>query len=300
MREHRKDCELTLADGRTVRTPIVEVKNLNSFRSLAGAIRYEIEHQPRRWLETGETHGPGMKSTRGWDDEHETTFLQRSKEDALDYRYFPEPDLPAVEIDAKWMGELRARMPESPLERLRRYHAELARPVRDAQALAFDIASAELYDAALARCAELDIPQPDAASIGANLILQCLARLAGERGTTIEALGMNPVTLAEIVALRHAGQISANGSEKLAELALAERTPVRAIAERERLIQVSDAGQLEAWCAEVIAEHAAIAEQVRAGKGAAIGRLIGEVMKKSGGSADAKAVREILMRRLDA
>lgn len=294
------NCELTLADGRSVRTPIVEVKNLNSFRSLAGAIRYEIEHQPRRWLETGETHGPGMKSTRGWDDEQSLTFLQRSKEDALDYRYFPEPDLPAVEIDAKWMSELRARVPESPLARLRRYVAELARPVRDAQALAFDIASAELYDSALVRCAELGVPRGEAASAGANLILQCLSRLAGERGTSIEALGMRSDILAEIIALRYAGDISANGSEKLVELALAEASPVRTIAERERLIQVSDAGQLEAWCDEVIAEHAAIAEQVRAGKGAAIGRLIGEVMKKSGGSADAKAVREILMKRLGA
>ena len=126
-----------------------------------------------------------------------------------------------------------------------------------------------------------------------------LARLASERGTTIESLGLSPETLASIVGLRAAGDISANGAEKLVGPCLDEAgADPRAIAEREGLIQVSDTGQLEAWCDEVIAEQAAIVQQIRDGKGAAIGRLIGEVMKKSSGAADAKGVREILMRKI--
>ena len=291
------NCKLKLKDGREVLTPIVEVKNLNSFRSLVGAIRHEINQQPKRWLETGDEFGPGMKSTRGWDDEKEITVLQRSKEDALDYRYFPEPDLPAVSIDDKWMADLRARMPELPLRRMRRYRDELGRSDRDAQALAFDPAAGDLFDEALTGCASIGIDLRDAAGVAGNLIVQCLARLASERGAAFDALGLSGTTLAKIVALRLAGDISANGAEKLVELALTGGDP-RELAQREGLIQVSDTAQLETWCNEVIAEHDAIVQQIREGKGAAIGRLIGEVMKKSGGAADAKAVREILLRKI--
>ena len=293
------NCKLTLADGREIVTPIVEVKNLNSFRSLVGAIRYEIKEQPGRWLETGDEFGPGMKSTRGWDDEKEITVLQRSKEDALDYRYFPEPDLPAVVIDDKWMSDLKARLPEGPVRRMRRYRDELGRSDRDAQALAFDRAAADLFDEALAGCASIGIDVRDAAGVAGNLIVQCLARLASERGAAFDALGLSGMTLAKIVALRLAGDISANGAEKLVELALTGGDP-RELAQREGLIQVSDTAQLEAWCDEVIAEHGAIVQQIREGKAAAIGRLIGEVMKKSDGAADAKGVREILLRKIGA
>ena len=141
--------------------------------------------------------------------------------------------------------------------------------------------------------------QTDAAGVAGNLIVQCLARLASERGTGFDALGLSGTTLAKIVALRLAGDISANGAEKLVELALTGGDP-RELAQREGLIQVSDTGQLKAWCDEVIAEHGPIVQQIREGKAAAVGRLIGEVMKKSGGAADAKAVREILLRRIGA
>ena len=292
------NCKLKLKDGREVTTPIVEVKNLNSFRSLVGAIRYELKEQPKRWLETGEEFGPGMKSTRGWDDEKEITLLQRSKEDALDYRYFPEPDLPAVVVDDKWMSDLRARMPELPLRRMRRYRDELGRPDRDAQALAFERASADLFDEALKACSSIGIDLHDAAAVAGNLIVQCLARVASERSVEVGALGLSGTTLAKVVAMRQAGEISANGSEKLVELCLDDRSDPRETAKRAGLIQVSDTGQLEAWCDEVIAQHSEIAQQIREGKGAAIGRLIGEVMKKSSGAADAKGVREILMRKI--
>lgn len=288
------NCKLTLTDGREILTPIVEVKNLNSFRSLLGAIRAEIAEQPTRWLETGETHGPGAKTTRGWDDEKEVTFLQRSKEDALDYRYFPEPDLPAVVLDERYLTDLRSRLPELPLERMRRYTDDLGRSPRDAQALAFDRDNADLFDGALLACQSIRIDPRDAAPVAANLILQALARIGTQRGVPLSELPITGIALAKIVALRLASEISANSAETLVELALAGGDP-REIARANGLIQVSDSAQLAAWCDQTIAEFPEIVAQIRAGKAPAIGRLIGEVMKKSAGAADAKAVREILL-----
>jgi aspartyl-tRNA(Asn)/glutamyl-tRNA(Gln) amidotransferase subunit B len=292
------NCRLTLDDGSAVFTPIAEIKNLNSFRALLGAVRYEIGVQPARWAQTGEIHGPGMKSTRGWDDSREETFLQRSKEDALDYRYFPDPDLLPVVTSERRRAEVAASVPELPAARAGRYRDRLGRPDREAQTLAFDRASAELFDGAVALAAGRGVAAPEAAGLASNLILQCLARVAGERGTAIGALGMTPESLAGVVELRHAGSIGAGAAERLAEILLHEPGDARAIAEREGLLQVSDAAALGAWADEAIAELPAIAEQVRAGKLQAIGRLIGEVMKRSGGQADAKAVREILLTRL--
>lgn len=292
------NCRLTLEDGSVVLTPIAEVKNLNSFRALLGAVRYEICAQPARWAETGETHGPSMKSTRGWDDAREETFLQRSKEDALDYRYFPDPDLLPVVVGERRRAEIAAAVPELPGARAKRYRDTLGRPDREAQTLAFDRASAELFDGAIDHASRRGMDFREAAAIAANLILQCLARVAGERGVAVGALGMTPEPLAGVIALRHSGAIGANASERLTEILLSEPGDPRALAEREGLLQVSDTAALEAWSDEAIAELPAIAEQVRAGKQQAVGRLIGEVMKRSGGQADAKAVREILLRRL--
>ncbi|MEX2219975.1 MAG: Asp-tRNA(Asn)/Glu-tRNA(Gln) amidotransferase subunit GatB, partial [Phycisphaerales bacterium] len=108
------NCELTLDDGRTVRTPIVEVKNLNSFKSLRGAIEFEAQDQPRRWAQTRREQTPGTKTTRGWDDARAVTVPQREKEEAHDYRYFPDPDLLPVMINESWREPVRARHPHLP------------------------------------------------------------------------------------------------------------------------------------------------------------------------------------------
>ncbi|MFM7050699.1 MAG: Asp-tRNA(Asn)/Glu-tRNA(Gln) amidotransferase subunit GatB, partial [Planctomycetota bacterium] len=112
---------LELEDGTVVKTPVVEVKNLNSFRAVKGAIEHEAVRQVEEWRATGRTMGRGMKSTRGWDDVALKTVLQREKEDAHDYRYFPEPDLVPVEVDEAWLAEVRSRLPELPLARRARY-----------------------------------------------------------------------------------------------------------------------------------------------------------------------------------
>src|SRR5690606_16517046 len=108
-------------DGHEYATPIVEVKNLNSFKALKGAIEYEAKRQVEQWRKTGEALTVGNKSTRGWDDVRSITVLQREKEEAHDYRYFPDPDLLPVEIDAAWRERIAAEVPELPAQRRQRY-----------------------------------------------------------------------------------------------------------------------------------------------------------------------------------
>ncbi|GAB5497357.1 MAG: Asp-tRNA(Asn)/Glu-tRNA(Gln) amidotransferase subunit GatB [Phycisphaerales bacterium] len=290
--------ELTLKDGSVIATPIVEVKNLNSFRSLAGAIAYEIKQQPKRWADSGETHGQGMKSTRGWDDDKEITVLQRSKEDALDYRYFPEPDLAPVVLDQKWLSDILARMPELPLAKMMRYVKEQGLSERDAQQIAESRAASALFDGARTIAADLGVPAADADRHASILIIRSVTKTANDLGKSIGDLDLETARLAELVKLRHEDTVSAQSADAIVAAMIGSEESARAIAERHGLVQISDTGQLETWCDEVIAELPEMVEQIRAGKTAAIGRLIGEVKKKSGGSADAKLVRDILFAKI--
>lgn len=290
--------ELTLKTGEVVRTPVVEVKNLNSFRSLMGAIEHEIKQQPKRWVETGETHGPGMKSTRGWDDVKEITVLQRAKEDALDYRYFPEPDLAPVVLDEKWLSDIRARLPELPLAKMKRYASEQSLSERDAQQIAESRAASALFDHARKDAAQSGVPQADADRHASILIIRSVTKAANELGRSMGELGLDAARLAELVKLRHEDAVSAQSADAIVREMVESDDAPGTIAERLGLVQVSDTGQLEAWCDEVIAEQPEMVEQIKGGKQAAIGRLIGEVKKKSGGAADAKIVREMLLAKL--
>ena len=129
---------IELADGTEVKTPIVEVKNLNSFKALRGAIEFETEAQVTRWREDGKVMGPGAKSTRGWDDVKCVTVLQREKEDAHDYRYFPDPDLVPVVVDDAWLARVQAEVPELPLARRARYVGVYGLEEKDAASLVED------------------------------------------------------------------------------------------------------------------------------------------------------------------
>lgn len=323
------NCELVLAGGRLVKTPITEVKNLNSFRAVAGAIEYELGEQPGRWRADGRELGPGTKTTRGWDDNKGVTIIQREKEDAHDYRYFPDPDLPTLCITDEWRAEIEARLPELPLERLRRWKSVMGLQAEEGMVLIEDRADAEFFDRAVDLVvggsvdgerdgdeAKIEkktakkkkktenlpnISRESAAKAVSNVVLQHLARLANERGTTVSRIGLDAAQVASIARLREMDDISAANAgklvEKLTEDGYAGRDPA-GVAEYEGWLIVRDAGAMEAWVDEVIAEHGAMVEEIRGGKQQAVGRLIGEVMKKSGGSADAKAVREMLLERI--
>ncbi len=135
--------------GQQFKTPIVEVKNLNSFRALENSIEYEIGRQLDRFLETGETMEMGNKSTRGWDDAKEVTVLQREKEEAHDYRYFPDPDLVPVRVNEQWLNEIKSRLCELPSKKRLRYVKDYGLSDYDAGVLTNDRTVADFFEEAV-------------------------------------------------------------------------------------------------------------------------------------------------------
>ncbi|GJQ28958.1 MAG: aspartyl/glutamyl-tRNA(Asn/Gln) amidotransferase subunit B [Phycisphaerae bacterium] len=299
------NCELTLDDGRTVRTPIVEVKNLNSFKAVRGAIEHEAREQPRRWMDDGRVMGPGTKTTRGWDDARAVTFIQRGKEDAHDYRYFPDPDLPPLTIDDAWREKVAARLGELPLDRLRRYVTRSGLPTKEAFALIEERDTCLFYEAVAAGLIALGMEEGRAGKVAANWVLGACAARANERGAQPHEVGIKPTTLAALGKLREDGRLNNQGTEtlfaRLCDAPTQAAPATDALAAVEHLagelgvLVVRDDAAMAAWVREVLDANPKVVEDVRGGKAAAVGRLVGEVMKRAGGKADAKAVREALL-----
>ncbi len=292
------NCLLTLSDGREVATPIVEVKNINSFRSVRGAIEFEAREQPGRFLTDGREMGPGAKTTRGWDDVKQITFVQREKEDAHDYRYFPDPDLLPVTVSDEWREEVRSRLPELPHVRAKRYRAEFGLSAKEAAALIEEPEVCRFYEQVISETGAAGVARDRAGKLAANFVLQSGFKRANERGVLVHELGITPGQVAGIASLRDQGLINSNAADALFEALCESDEDARAAAERLKLLQVRDDGALAAWCDQAIAANAPAAADVRAGKMQAVGRLVGEVMKLSAGNADAKSVREMLTAKL--
>jgi aspartyl-tRNA(Asn)/glutamyl-tRNA(Gln) amidotransferase subunit B len=220
------------------------------------------------------------------------TVLQREKEDAHDYRYFPDPDLVEVEVDEAWLARVRARMRELPASRRVRY---LAAGVgeKDLRQLMDQPALCEFFDACVAAAGGAKATQAVA-----KPVLNALARRANETGSDIERLGIAPAQVAAIVALREAGEVSAQSADLLLARCCESSEQPKVIAEREGLLVKRDEGQLMAWVDAAIAANSQAAADVRSGKLAAIGRIVGAVVKQAGGSVDGKAAQEAILRRL--
>ena len=293
---------LELENGEVVKTPIVEVKNLNSFRAVRGAIEFETKRQVDEWRETGRTMGRGMKSTRGWDDVNLRTLLQREKEDAHDYRYFPEPDLVPVEVSDAWLAEVQARVPELPLARRARYIAAYGLSEIDALNLVSERDTCFFFEAcvASAQAAGAFKSEKDAGYAAGKLLLNIGAKHANERGAGVHAIGISAAQVAGILALREEGAVGPQSVDALFGALCESGEDAKAAAERLGLIVVRDEGQLNAWVDAAIAANEAAANDVRAGKMAAIGRIVGAVMKLAGGKADAKTVNDAIKSRLGA
>ena len=284
--------EMELEDGRIVKTPIVEVKNLNSFRAVRGAIEHEYERQEKAWRETGLEMGPGAKSTRGWDDDKLVTVLQREKEDAHDYRYFPDPDLVPVIVDDAWLEEVASRLPELPAARRERFVSEFGLREKDAVVLVEERGFTEFFEDSVAASDGAD------PTVVAKLLLNQCAKRANESGCGVHQLGITPEQIAGIIRLRADNEIGAQSIDPLLGALCDTDEATRDVAEREGMLVIVDDSQLDAWCDEAIEAHAQAADDVRNGKMAAIGRLLGHVMKLSGGSVDAKAVQSRLREKL--
>ena len=263
----------------------VEIKNLNSVRSLERALRYEEQRQ-RMALDAGQTL---VQETRHFDEEKATTLTLRSKEEAFDYRYFPEPDLPPLEPDDAWVSSLKTSLPELPAARRDRYLAE-GLTQDQARILAGSAVSAALFEEAVGLGA-------DAPSV-AKWITQDVAGLLNATGVDLPDTKLTAGHVADLVRLVGDGTVSATGAKQALEDAIATGDDVAAIVERRGLTQVQDPSALRAWVDEAIAENPGPVEQYRGGKEGALNAVFGQVMKKSGGSADPKAVRELLLQRL--
>jgi aspartyl-tRNA(Asn)/glutamyl-tRNA(Gln) amidotransferase subunit B len=264
----------------------VEIKNMNSIRSLERALVFEIARQTKA-LENGEAL---VQETRHWDEDAGTTTSMRSKEEAFDYRYFPEPDIPALEPSAEWVEEIRATLPELPAARRARYVEAFGLKPEVARVLVADRASCQLFEATVDLGAD-----PTAA---ANWITQDYAGLLNRAGIDAIDTKITPQHLNELLDLLAGDTISGQGAKQALEEAFDTGDPIADIVERRRLTQVSDTDALGAIADEVLAENADAVGQFRGGKEGVIGFLVGQVMKKSGGSANPKLAQELLRERL--
>jgi len=279
--------------GQEYKTPIVEIKNLNSFRVLERSIEYEVGRQIEQFLETGDVMQMGNKSTRGWDEGKEVTVLQREKEEAHDYRYFPEPDLVPVEMTEQWLEEIKSRLCELPVNKQMRYVSEYQLSDYDAGVLTSERATGEFFDEVVKAGGE-----PKRVC---NLLTQVGLKLANEKGCSAAELGIKPDDLAKLAKMVEDGETSATASSTIFEEMVKTDKEPRTIAEELDLIQKSDAGELEDIVEQVLAENAKAVEDVKSGgkkNKKAMSFLLGQVMQKTRGQANPKVVSEILGKKL--
>jgi aspartyl-tRNA(Asn)/glutamyl-tRNA(Gln) amidotransferase subunit B len=263
-----------------------EVKNLNSFRFLERALEYEIERQ----VEVVERGGHVVQETRLWDSTASETVSMRSKEEAHDYRYFPEPDLPPVAVDAETVASIARDMPELPQARRRRLVAAMGLPDYDAALLTASRASADFFEATVAAGAP-----PKSAS---NWMMGELARALNESGKPIADSPVSPERLAGLIALVEEGRISGAMAKSVFEKMFKSSQSASEIVAAEGLSQINDDSQIAERITAVLAANDDAVAQYRAGKSAAFGFLVGQVMKATGGKANPKRVNELLKQML--
>ncbi len=264
----------------------VELKNLNSFKHVEQAIAYEIERQSGL-LEQG---GAIQQETRHWDERTGRSRPSRGKEDADDYRYFPDPDLAPLRIDPERIAGIRASLPELPHQKRQRYQQELGLPPGDAQLLAEDRGVAELFEATVAL-------HPKAREVS-NWIQRSVLQHLGETGRSSDELALTPEQLAALLGLLDAGRLTAaSAREVFTELVERGGDPAE-IMQARGLEALSDLGELEAIASDVIAAHPEQLEQYRGGETKLLHFFIGQVMKRTRGKASPDAVRGIMERLL--
>jgi aspartyl-tRNA(Asn)/glutamyl-tRNA(Gln) amidotransferase subunit B len=268
----------------------VEIKNLNSFRFVAAAIDHEIARQVEAY-ESGDPSRYPVQETRLYDNVQGVTRTMRSKENAHDYRYFAEPDLPPVDVDAAFLERQRSFVPELPAARRARYTTELGISPYDAGVLASERAIADWFEAA----ARVSSRPKEAANWISNEILRAFSD--PELDTrSIDELRIRPNDLAELIELVEKGTIHNNAGRKVIREMIKTGERAKAVVARLGLEQVEDGGAIEGWCRAALAGKDKIVADVRAGKEQALNALLGPVMKASGGKANPQVVRETLLR----
>jgi len=272
--------------GRTELGTKVEIKNMNSIRSVERALRYEIERQAEA-LERGEAV---VQETRHWDENAGKTHPLRSKEEAFDYRYFPEPDLPPVAPDEEWIEKIRSSLPELPAARRRRFAEAYGLEPDTARIVGGSAEWAGFFEEAVTL-------RGDARTV-ANWLAGDVAALLREHGMGLGDSKLEPHHLADTSALIAAGTISTAAAKQVLADAVESGTAAEAIVKAKGLAQISDESALGAIADHVIAENPGPVEQFRGGKENVIGFLVGQMMKKSKGAANPQEAQRLLRERL--
>lgn len=267
----------------------VEVKNLNSIRNVKKAIEFEIQRIITA-LENGETI---QQQTRSFNADNDTTFAIRDKEEANDYRYFPDPDLPAIQLTTAYIDAIKASLPVLPQQRIQDYQVSYQLSAYDAGQLCEEKWMGDYFEAV--------IQQTQQFKMVANWLLGPVKQLLNEKQCSIDQLGLSPTSLAAMIELIAQGQLNFSlAASKLLPALLHATIPVIELAEQLNLIQVNDADDLAVWVNEVIAAMPDKVLEYQKGKKGLIGLFVGEVKKKSKGKADPKLVTSLLEQKLNA
>jgi aspartyl-tRNA(Asn)/glutamyl-tRNA(Gln) amidotransferase subunit B len=268
----------------------VEIKNLNSLRAMVHATEYEIARQAKI-LASG---GTVEQETMGWDEVRNTTYTQRSKEEAHDYRYFPEPDLPRLQVARAWVDELRARLPELPDEKSARLTNESGLSAYDASVITAERQVATYYDRAVDAGRARGV---DAKAI-ANWVTGELFRLMKETNAEIGAVKIAPAQIPDLIALVNAGTISNTIAKAVFEEMYKTGKNAPAIVAEKGLAQISDRAALEAIVEKVLAENPKQVAEYRSGKEPIAKFLVGQVMKATQGQAHPGLANELVTQKL--
>jgi len=267
-----------------------EIKNVNSFRFVEKAIEYEVNRQ------IGVVQGGGkvIQETRLYDSAKNVTLSMRSKEDAHDYRYFPEPDLLPVSVDKAWIEKIKKTLPELPHEKRQRYISEYGLPALDALTLTASKPLAVFFEQSLATVKNPKL----AAKTTANLITGEVTRLLHEENIEMSQSRLKPAHVADLVELLTQKVVSSTGAKQALLQAWKTGDSIQKIVEKEGLKQVSDLGALEPVLDEIIARHPAQVAEFKAGKEKVIGFLVGQAMKATGGKANPSLLQDLILKKI--
>ncbi|MDJ0729405.1 MAG: Asp-tRNA(Asn)/Glu-tRNA(Gln) amidotransferase subunit GatB [Crocosphaera sp.] len=259
----------------------VEIKNMNSFSAIQKAIEYEIERQ----IEAVENDDPIYQETRLWDENTQETISMRKKEGSSDYRYFPEPDLPPLEVSKERLNVWKQELPELPAQKRQRYEEELGLSAYDARVLTDDREVAEYYEVAISIGAD--------AKLVANWVTQDIAAYLNNSKLSITEIALKPDSLGELVQLIEKGTISGKIAKEILPELLEKGGSPKQIVESKGMTQISDPGEIEKVITALMEANPSEVEKYRGGKKKLKGFFVGQVMKETGGRADPKLTNQL-------
>lgn len=259
-----------------------EMKNLNSFHAIERAIAYEAQRQ----IELIEDGEKVVQETRRWDDNKGYSYAMRSKEDAQDYKYFPEPDLPPIEISDEQIEEIKSTMPELPEEKRERYLNELGLPEYDTGIITGDIALVKFFESTLEKC--------DSPKDVANWIMGEVMKLLNDSATLTENNPLKPEALAAVINMVKSNKINRGTGKKVLEKVFTDGVDPEKYVEENNLAQVTDLSALRPIIEQVIAENEKSVSEYKSGKTQAMGYIMGQAMRALKGKAPAQEVQKIL------